>query len=560
MISHNEITAADLSNLKLAEIDEIQASIDAQNIATVEAAFKQGQINEEEYDYMMDFFRDGMAVEREVYRSLYETFGSPIYTTAFNPHTGEVDRDKDGRAIDYSLKVVTPFVPTKLKFSDKNTNAIYVIFPKMKSAERAIEKLDKEFGREYDQLYRRATEKYFIDEDRDAYIDSIASLPKSTSQLHDILRLTITCKYLHDVKRIKRKLSENPNKFYFINPDETRDRFDKPLYKNENRYYDIKMIMHQKTSSGKTFDVEVQLKIDTLFRGDIRTHGIYEKMRKIQAMQSPNDPTPLREAHAQSIKLLDSHRTQIDINAVHQYNMMVLDKAFRIEDNDYRPLRVEPDNEDGTYEKCCNFINEAYMVESYKAFDPSTAFSPNNHVNKASFLKVIGSLPKNFDELSEDAPQQINSIFSRLDHSERRRFSKINDIAQRYQHIIQQNIDNQIINDLSEAYCSDFNFTAPFAHNSAQSKICYLTLVGELPQGINGASESTDEIINKKFQEIFDSSNPETYKSHEHARSQLENIMRVSQENESSIRKKINEKRYPPRGSVQQLSKTKSGR
>ena len=87
MKNHSEITAADLSNLKLAEIDEIQASIDAQNVATVEAAFKQGQINEEEYDYMMDFFRDGMAVEREVYRSLYETFGSPVYTTAFNPHT-----------------------------------------------------------------------------------------------------------------------------------------------------------------------------------------------------------------------------------------------------------------------------------------------------------------------------------------------------------------------------------------------------------------------------------------------------------------------------------------
>ena len=211
MKNHSEITAADLSNLKLAEIDEIQASIDAQNVATVEAAFKQGQINEEEYDYMMDFFRDGMAVEREVYRSLYETFGSPVYTTAFNPHTGEVDRDKDGRAIDYSLKVV--------------------IFPKMKSAERAIEKLDKEFGREYDQLYQQATDQFFLDEDRDAYIDKIANLPKSTSQLHDILRLTITCKYLHDVKRIKRKLSENPNKFYFINPDETRDRFDKPLYK-----------------------------------------------------------------------------------------------------------------------------------------------------------------------------------------------------------------------------------------------------------------------------------------------------------------------------------------
>ncbi|MBE6443235.1 MAG: hypothetical protein E7020_01020 [Alphaproteobacteria bacterium] len=540
MKNHDELTAADLYNLKFAEIDEIQTSIDAQNMATIESAFKQGRINDEEYDYMMAFFRDGMGVYREVYRSLYETFGSPIYTADFQPQTGEVKRDQNGKAIDYSLKVVTPFVYTKLKFSDKNNNAIHVIFPKMKSAERAIEKIDKEFGREYNKLYQAATDVFFLDEDRDAYIERIQSLPKSTSQLHDILRLTITCKYLHDVKRIKRKFSENTNKFYHINPEETRDRFDKPLYKNKNRYYDIKMIMHQKTNNGQTFDVEVQLKINTLFRGDIRTHGIYERMRKIEAMQSPSDPAPLRESQNQSIKLLDNLRTRIDINAVHQYNMMVIDKIFRIEDNDYRPLRVVPDNADGTYEKCCNFITDGYLVESYQKFDPTTAFSADDEVNKMAFLKLIGALPKGFDEFSENASAEINNKFNKLDHAGRRQFQKINDVATRYQHIIQQQIDNQIINDLAEAY-TDFAFKDTFDPQSTESKMCYLTLVGQLPPFFSKTSKEADEQIQQQFQAIFTDTSSQ---QHQQARAELENIIDVAKKNQRIIRQQINRRRY----------------
>ena len=540
MKNHDELTAADLYNLKFAEIDEIQTSIDAQNMATIESAFKQGRINDEEYDYMMAFFHDGMGVYHEVYRSLYETFGSPIYTADFQPQTGEVKRDQNGKAIDYSLKVVTPFVYTKLKFSDKNNNAIHVIFPKMKSAERAIEKIDKEFGREYNKLYQAATDVFFLDEDRDAYIERIQSLPKSTSQLHDILRLTITCKYLHDVKRIKRKFSENTNKFYHINPEETRDRFDKPLYKNKNRYYDIKMIMHQKTNNGQTFDVEVQLKINTLFRGDIRTHGIYERMRKIEAMQSPSDPAPLRESQNQSIKLLDNLRTRIDINAVHQYNMMVIDKIFRIEDNDYRPLRVVPDNADGTYEKCCNFITDGYLVESYQKFDPTTAFSADDEVNKMAFLKLIGALPNGFDEFSENASAEINNKFNKLDHAGRRQFQKINDVATRYQHIIQQQIDNQIINDLAEAY-TDFAFKDTFDPQSTESKMCYLTLVGQLPPFFSKTSKEADEQIQQQFQAIFTDTSSQ---QHQQARAELENIIDVAKKNQRIIRQQINRRRY----------------
>ena len=125
MKEHNDLTAADLSNLSFSEIDAIQTSIDKKNMAIIESAFKQSQITEEEFEHLQDFYHDGMGIYREVYRSLYETFGSPIYTTGFNHETGEVDVDKNGQVIDHSLKTVTPFVYTKLKLLDKNRGKIY---------------------------------------------------------------------------------------------------------------------------------------------------------------------------------------------------------------------------------------------------------------------------------------------------------------------------------------------------------------------------------------------------------------------------------------------------
>lgn len=305
MKEHKNLTASDLSNLSFEEIDEIQAGVDKKNMAIINDAYKQGQISEEEYDYLNDFYQDGMGIYREVYRSLYETFGSPIYTTGFNNKTGEIDMDKNGHVIDHSLKTVTPFVYTKLKFLDKNNNAIFVIFPKMKSAERAIEKLDKEFGKEYFQNIRDAVEPFFTDEDPYKRAERLQEVPKTTSQLHDILRLTVTCKYLYDVKRIMRKLSQGNNAFYTINPQEIRDRFEKPLDENEKQYYDIKMIMRQKAAGRKDFKVELQLKIDTLFYGDLRTHAFYEKRRQIEARSDINDPASVKKINKEAIKIYD---------------------------------------------------------------------------------------------------------------------------------------------------------------------------------------------------------------------------------------------------------------
>ncbi len=458
--SPNELTAKDLANIPREEIKEIQNRRDKLAIATFDTALAEARITRYDYDYLIEAFKDGMGWSRLIYRSIYETFGKPLYTTGFNPITGEVDRDENGKTINYSLKALTPLAPTRLKFTDKKNNALYCIFPKMKSADRTIEKLETELHREYNEEMLTALDQSWEDEDREAFAERLQNISPAYTKLRDIYRLTFTAKYLSDVKRLKRVFTEfgkkNQNKFYYIIDNETRDRFDKPLSENENQYYDIKMIMYQRLPDrdsneipdNRYFAVEIQLKIDTLFRGDLKTHEPYEKIREIEGKMTSSTPSEERKLNEQLIKYYNKRRKLINQHAVHEYNMVVLDKIYRIED-DYIAMEVEPDDKkNGTYKQCVDFITDNYMVESYRPFDAENAFSANNELNKMYFLKLIGKLPKSFDEFAEGASETINREFSRLQHMDRRKFAGINNIAQRYQSVIQDVINQRKRDDI----------------------------------------------------------------------------------------------------------------
>lgn len=438
-----EYAVKKIVNLPNEEIDNLQEKMNAENLELVEKAYAERRINIHDREYLIDFFTDGMSVYREVYRALYESFKRPERTCAFDPQTGKVECDSNGRPIDYGLKAVTPFTCTRLEYVDKFNNPIFVIFPRMKKASRAIEKLESEYNKDYSKAIRDAAYLVFEQEDREAFCEKIQSIPHGCTKLNDILRLTITCKYLSGVERIKGVISENRGQsMFFINEAETRNRFALPLSKNEKRYYDIKMIMHQQNGD-KKLNVEIQLKIQTLYEADLRTHGIYEKVRSIEANLNKErhlmEPIEIRQQEAQ-IKILNNRIRKINENAIHQYNMMVLDKARRIEDDGYRPLRIEPDYPDGTYDQCRQHINREYLVESYDAFNPQTAFSADNDINKLCFLRLIGKLDVDFDETDENAYKTINYKFSRLTPSEKERFNGINEIAKRYAPIIQRKI------------------------------------------------------------------------------------------------------------------------
>lgn len=441
-------------NLPYEEITRIQKEIDAENLEVIENAYNEHRITHLDRDYLIDFYSDGMGVYSEVYRFLYESFKRPDRTCAFDPQTGKIDRDINGQPINYGLKAVTPFTCTRLEYVDKFNNPIYVIFPRMKKASRAVEKLESKYGKDSRISMQKALDRYFQTDDREAFAESLRNIPQGNKKLNDIMRLTITSKYLSGVERISRVLTENrgdtKSKFY-INESETRDRFSMPLSKNEKRYYDIKMIMHQTTKEQKHLNVEVQLKIQSLYEGDLLTHKIYEEVRAIEAKlaQKRNSlkPTEVRRLEAK-IKILNNRCRRINEHAIHKYNMMVLDKAWRIENDGYRPLHIEPDNMDGTYNQCRKFINKEYMVESYADFDPKTAFSATDDINKLCFLRMLGKIDYDFDETKENAYKTINYRFSRLTPAEKERFNGINEIAQRYALVIQRKISKRKHNEL----------------------------------------------------------------------------------------------------------------
>jgi hypothetical protein len=436
-------------NLPYEEIDRIQEKINAENLEVIEQAYADRRITPEDRDYLLDFYHDGMGVYREVYRALYEMFKQPEYTCAIDLNTGRVDTDAQGNHINYGLKAVTPFTCTRLEYVDKFHNPIHVIFPKMKSATRAIEKLEKEYSKDGMQRMEQIADRFFRDEDRDTFTEQMQSINHNSRQLHDIVRLTITCKYFTDVERIKRLMTNNrtaqPRNFY-INDSETRDLFLKPLSQNEKKYYDIKMIMHQKALEGQPLDVEVQLKIGTLYDADLRTHGVYEVVRRLEGdlETSRRDlpPAEIRQKEAQ-IKILKNRIRTINENAIHQYNMMVLDKARRIEDDGYRPLRIQPDNLDGTYQQCRNVISGEYMVESFEKFDSEKAFCADDERNRLAYLRMLGKIDKDFNETEPEAYKTVNYKFARLTLAEKERFKGINGIARRYASVIDTKIKSR---------------------------------------------------------------------------------------------------------------------
>ena len=449
-----EYTVKEIVNLPNDEIDNIQNQINAHNLEVIERAHDNHRISDADHEYLLDFYTDGMDVYREVYRTVYECLKLPDRTCAFDPATGVTETDERGKPINYGLKAVTPFTCTRLEYVDRYNNPIYVIFPRMKKAERAIEKLESKYNKDYAKECIEASKLAFVDEDREAFAEKLSNISKGNTKLNDILRLTITSKYLSGIDRIINALDANCSGAFArarINKSKTRNRFQMPLSKNKKRYYDVKMFMHQKTTDAKTLNVEIQLKVQDLYNGDIRTHQLYENIRSVEAELATRkdllDPSDIRQREAK-IKILENRVRQINENAAHLYNMRVLDKARRIENDGYRPLRIKPDNEDGTYNQCLDLIKDEYLVESYNDFNPKTAFSENDAVNKLCFLRLIGKIDQTFDETAENASNTINVAFNRLSIIEKERFNGINEIAARYTDAIQHKINNKYKHDM----------------------------------------------------------------------------------------------------------------
>jgi hypothetical protein len=121
------------------------------------------------------------------------------------------------------------------KVSDANgsyDNEIGIIFPKMKEAERIIEKLCYEYGIEYNQDLHNIAKIAFDDENREEFAEKMQDIPLPSSKLHDVLRLTVTCKYKTDTERLCNIFLKN-----------------RTIYTKETQEYDRKNMPFEKTNS-----------------------------------------------------------------------------------------------------------------------------------------------------------------------------------------------------------------------------------------------------------------------------------------------------------------------
>ncbi|MCQ2740527.1 MAG: hypothetical protein MJ210_00185 [Alphaproteobacteria bacterium] len=425
-VEQMKFQAGDLYNLPRETINAIQRQYDEHNVKIIEEAFANREISEGERDYLLSYYKEGMEVYRQAYRAIYELYGLPKSTCAFNPKNGKVDVNEKGQSVDYELKVLAPFVNTRLEYS--RDDPVYVIFPKMKSVERAIEKLKKEYEPKKRQEMINSLDRFYASEDREGFSDALQKIPETTDSLRDIVRLTITAEYKSEVERLMREIVEKNDPNICIDKNGIRNLFDGPFsYKS---YYDIKIPM--KVQGG--VNVEIQLKINTLYQGDIQTHGYYEKVRSLEA-EEEKDPVAAKIIKAR-IDDLNERISKINKNRIHLYNMKAMDKVRRIEDDGYIPLQIEPDYPNGTYKRCCEFIRNEYMPESTKKFDAETAFSADNEVNKLCFLQMTKKLPEDFNEFSKDAWDTVEMAFEALKPAEKDRFNAINKVANRYQAVI----------------------------------------------------------------------------------------------------------------------------
>ena len=471
--THNphELTTRDIYNLPNDNIYSIQKYFDEYNVAYIEAAYKQKIINQQEFDSLYKIYNDGMEYYSQVYDIFLELFDDPKEINGLNLADVNISPDSSEIFINQDVRVLTPFVETRIKVKDKYGNSIYVIFPKIKAAHRAIDKLTKEIGKNINKELATSFDEYLNCEDRERFSEicekPLKKAEDKTIELHDITRLTITRKYLSGVTHTT-SLINKYEKEYNYTTSSPRDRFNMPLYENGKLYFDSKIIITLLDDNNKPFDVEIELKIDTLCYADDRTHDNYDKYRKIIESISENDPNrATKEAQADE---LEKQNREINANAAHEYNMIVIDKVQRKININLKHRRRKKINSDDTYPECNELIFDRYLVDSYEAFDPDKSFNPEHYtngkpINKMCFLKLVGLLPKTFDEFAPGSDKIIEETFNSIyDKSNQEKYQKLHPIRSRYREILEASrtysntintkIVNKIANDLAEAQTS----------------------------------------------------------------------------------------------------------
>ena len=379
-------------------------------------------------------------------KELNEELG-PDEINAIDLDTGEIDINDAPthsrhmtKYKEYQAKHITPFTAMRLTFYDFRDNPIYVIMPGFKDIRRIIDKIklpvyDKDGkrvsrgGKYYEQYQKevkaakakckKELEKYTYGSDEykmaQAAIKTkeatlIKKIPKPHERIKDIVRLTICRKYYPDTKETLDLFVAAPQ--YGVKQEEIKDAFHGNSSNHEDygpkNYRETRVILEMK-KDGKPFKVELQIKIIKLYEGDIQTHGNYAgeeneesrddnillishqntKDKGLRFWEENKKRYPLegdRDLIEMKIFSKNLEAQSINKKQLREYNLQVLDKAFRLEDakrangKGYDSKSRNPINnkEYPIYKDISNFIEENFLYRPFKAFDMEKRFNVTN--------------------------------------------------------------------------------------------------------------------------------------------------------------------------------------
>lgn len=479
-------TPDQLIKLSSEEIDILQKSNDT---AAQEYLAEQKEIikflNKDTLSHLKKYYTKTMEKYRLLYEAIVSGFstarkpGFPEYIYNINLKDGSIETDKNGRRINYSTEILAPCTNSMLHYINNECNDVFVVIPPIKSIERTVEKIISECQREYKINHEENLQKFEdntppVDEYEPEFPFSFPLKPihcptaqkleewrneaKTKNALinilskdilpHDIYRLSITSKYRGDLEDIIKELQEKfPD--YITFEEGERNSYKKSLSENERSYLDIKKTARIKIpNSNECFYVEFQFKQTNMFFAHIRSHSVYEEYRILEAKylaakDAAKRKKPSPEAKAKMSQLKKQcdekreHCITIHRNAVHQSNLYLMHKLLWLDDN-ARGLHRTPELPNGQYQHSIDALQRNYIVESYEPFDGATAFTTtqDEYLNKSYYLKLIGILPENFDELGKNAKIHINKAWEHLTDADLKDFNCITAIAIKYQDTI----------------------------------------------------------------------------------------------------------------------------
>lgn len=479
-------TADQLVKLDSEVIDQLQKSIDSDALSYLDEHQEElSFLTSEEQTHLREYYTDTMEKYRLIYEAIVSGFktetnpGFPEFIYNIDLKDGSIET-KNGRRVSYSTEILAPCTTAMLHYINSECNNVYVIIPPIKGAERTTEKLTDERRREHTETITKNLNKFeepsfeeepelpfplnndqpnicptlqklYADRQNEKSTDALLNIAKDELLPKDIYRLSITSKYQGDLEELIKELEAKFPAYIKFEKGE-RNLYKKNLSENKRNYFDIKKTARITIpGSNRHFYIEFQFKQTNMFFAHIRSHAAYEQFRILdakyqtakEAAQKKKDLSAEAKEKISSLKKNRDEQKNLCIkihrNAVHQSNFYLMHKLLWLDDN-ARGLHRQPEYSGGRYQHSVAALKKNYIIESYDPFDGATAFAtaPDEYLNKSYYLKMVGILPENFDELGKSAKEQINKAWKNITDADEKDFDNITKMAVKYQDVIRK--------------------------------------------------------------------------------------------------------------------------